>query len=119
MVFYHFFIQSVQYSGMNKTKLESILDTVSRVRIAVIGDFCLDTYWLIDALAAESSIETGLLTRPVRRQRYFLGGAGNVVMNLLALKVREVHAFGVIGDDPFGQEMLRLLRAGLLSWMAY
>jgi len=31
-------------------------------------------------------------------------------MNLVALGVRKVHAFGVIGNDPFGQEMLRLLK---------
>ncbi|MBU0715998.1 MAG: carbohydrate kinase [Verrucomicrobia bacterium] len=96
----------------DKIPLKAILDAVSRVRIAVIGDFCLDTYWFIDASAAETSVETGLLTRPVRRQRYTLGGAGNVIMNLLAMNVHDVHAFGVIGDDPFGQEMLRLLKAG-------
>ena len=33
-------------------------------------------------------------------------------MNLLALGVRDVRTFGVIGADPWGQEMLRLLRGG-------
>ncbi|MBI2441634.1 MAG: hypothetical protein HYV35_09705 [Lentisphaerae bacterium] len=98
---------------MDNVNLKVILDSVSRARIAVIGDFCLDSYWFIDPTAAETSVETGLATRPVRAQRYTLGGAGNVVMNLLAMNVREVHAFGVIGDDPFGREMLRLLTAGL------
>ncbi|MBI2438456.1 MAG: hypothetical protein HYV36_06565, partial [Lentisphaerae bacterium] len=98
---------------MDKINLKDILDSVSRARIAVIGDFCLDSYWFIDPSAAETSVETGLATRPIRAQRYTLGGAGNVIMNLLALNVREVHAFGVTGDDPFGREMRRLLTAGL------
>ncbi|MGA2480805.1 MAG: PfkB family carbohydrate kinase, partial [Spirochaetia bacterium] len=82
-----------------------------RVRIAVIGDFCLDAYWNLDASLSEISIETGLATRPVRSQRYSLGGAGNVVSNLLSLGVSAVSAFGVLGSDPFGREMLRMLAA--------
>ena len=44
-------------------------------------------------------------------QRYSLGGAGNVVINLVALGVTQVHALGVVGDDPCGQEMRRMLQA--------
>ena len=57
------------------------------------------------------SIETGLATRAVSRQRYSLGGAGNVVANLIAMGVTRVSAFAVLGADPFGREMVRILQA--------
>lgn len=95
---------------MTSIELKQILANIKRARIAVIGDYCLDSYWFIDNTAAEISIETGLPTRPVSRQRYTLGGAGNVVMNLLAMGAGKVQAFGVVGDDPFGREMARLLQ---------
>ncbi len=89
--------------------LKKILSDISRVSIAVIGDFCLDAYWFIDEAASEISIETGEPTRPVREQRYSLGGAGNVANNLVSLGVRNVKAFGVIGKDPFGAEMTKIM----------
>jgi bifunctional ADP-heptose synthase (sugar kinase/adenylyltransferase) len=90
--------------------LVKLLADIRGVRIAVIGDFCLDAYWTLDASLSETSIETGLPTRPVRSQRYSLGGAGNVVSNLVAMGVRRVSAFGLVGSDPFGREMLRILQ---------
>ncbi len=94
---------------MTSTELEHLLDDIAGVRIAVIGDYCLDAYWFLDPAHAERSIETGMPVHAVRQQRYTLGGAGNVVMNLCAMGVRHVDAFGVIGDDPYGRHMLRLL----------
>ena len=82
--------------------LNDLLKRITSARIAVIGDFCLDAYWDVDTSATQKSLETGLDTRPVRSQRYSPGGAGNVLANIAALGVREVHALGVIGDDPFG-----------------
>jgi rfaE bifunctional protein kinase chain/domain len=95
---------------MNRQQLETLLSAVRKVRIGVIGDFCLDAYWELDPSLSEISVETGLATRPVRSQRYSLGGAGNVVNNLVAMGVGAVSAFGVLGDDPFGREMLRILQ---------
>jgi rfaE bifunctional protein kinase chain/domain len=96
---------------MTRDELAQLLHDIANARIAVIGDYCLDAYWFIDPAGEEISIETGLPTRAVHTQRYSLGGAGNVVMNLHALGVRAIAAFGVIGDDPYGPHMLRLLRA--------
>jgi len=89
----------------------STLDNLSQVSVAVIGDFCLDVYWTIDRSASEISLETGLKTEPVRLQRYAPGGAGNVVMNLAALGVQQVYPVGVLGNDPFGDELRRLLKS--------
>jgi rfaE bifunctional protein kinase chain/domain len=95
---------------MEKEKLQKILDDISSVRIAVIGDFCLDAYWFIDEAMSEISIETNEATRPVAEQRYSLGGAGNVTNNLAALGIKDIRAFGVIGTDPFGAEMVRIMK---------
>jgi rfaE bifunctional protein kinase chain/domain len=91
--------------------LRTLLGEIEKTRIGVVGDFCLDAYWTMDSSLSEISIETGLATRPVRAQRYSLGGAGNVVNNLVAMGVSRVAAFGVLGSDPFGREMLRILES--------
>ncbi len=94
---------------MKKEQLQKILNDISSVKIALVGDFCLDAYWFIDEAMSEISVETNQATRPVRRQKYSLGGAGNVTSNLAALGVKDIRAFGVIGTDPFGAEMVRVM----------
>ena len=96
---------------MKKEQLQKILNDISGVKIAVIGDFCLDAYWFIDEAMSEISVETNQATRPVRTQKYSLGGAGNVTNNLAAMNIKDIRAFGVIGTDPFGAEMVRVMKA--------
>ena len=57
------------------------------------------------------TLETGLRPEPVAGGRCAPGGAGNVVMNLLTLGVHQVYPVGVLGDDPFGRELRRLLES--------
>jgi rfaE bifunctional protein kinase chain/domain len=94
---------------MKKEQLQKILDDISTIKIAVVGDFCLDAYWFIDESMSEISVETNQATRPVRQQHYSLGGASNVTNNLAAMGVKDIRAFGVIGTDPFGSEMVRIM----------
>ncbi len=89
--------------------LQEVLEKIKSVKIAVIGDFCLDAYWFIDESGSEISIETGNSTEPVCLQKYSLGGAGNVANNLAALEIKDIRAFGVIGNDPFGAEMISIM----------
>src|SRR5208282_6035486 len=91
------FLQPFQI--LSRAEMVSTLDNLSQVSVAVIGDFCLDFYWMIDRSASEISLETGLKTEPVRLQRYAPGGAGNVVMNLAALGVQQVYPVGILGND--------------------
>ena len=91
--------------------LPALLQLLTEIKVGVLGDFCVDVYWTMDYSAAEPSLETGLTTRPVRSQRYELGGAGTIVNNLLALEVGQVAVFAVVGDDPFGREMTRIMQA--------
>jgi rfaE bifunctional protein kinase chain/domain len=97
---------------MNCETLKTHLNRFSNLKIGVLGDFCLDAYWLLDQTNVEFSVETGKPTNAICKQSYSLGGAGNVISNLLALGIGEVHALGVIGDDVFGREMIDLLRRG-------
>lgn len=90
-------------------RLTELLSALPRASVAVFGDFCLDVYWTMDETRSERSVETGLPTRPIRDQRCELGGAGNVANNLLAMGVGRILAFGVVGNDPFGHEMRRIM----------
>jgi len=100
---------------MEKSKLERIIKKIQDTKIAIVGDFCLDAYWFIDESKSEISIETGEPTMPVRQQKYSLGGAGNVANNIAAMKVKDIRAFGVIGNDPFGVEMIKIMKAAGIS----
>jgi len=102
-------LKQKRFAQLSKKRLQEILNNFKAVKIAVIGDFCLDVYWILDMRASELSVETNKMTQPVKEQRYSLGGAGNVVANLKDMGVREIDAFGVIGDDPFGKKMFSLL----------
>jgi len=94
---------------MKQELLQRILEDVSKVKIAVLGDFCLDVYWFIDESKSEISIETGLATRPVKQQKYSPGGAGNVTNNLAAMGVKDIRAIGVTGHDPFGRKLVSVM----------
>ena len=100
---------------MTREELAHLLGKIRNVRAGILGDFCLDGYLLLDSSTSETSLETGLPTRPVRSQRYSSGGAGNVACNLQAMGVKSVALFGVIGADPFGAEMKRILDAHLID----
>jgi len=96
---------------MTASALASLLASFPSRAIAVLGDFCVDYYLTIDAAGSEISVETGLPTRAVRAARISAGGAGNVVANLAAMGVGRIAAFGIVGDDPFGRELVGLLKS--------
>jgi len=97
---------------MNLTSIEtkSLLDKIKNAKIAIYGDFCLDSYWILDPRGSEISVETGLKAQAVVEQRYSLGGASNVAANVAALEPKELKIFGLVGNDIFGKEMNRQLR---------
>ncbi len=82
---------------------------IGGARLAVLGDFCLDIYWLADMRRSELSRETPHFPLPVTQERHGAGGAGNVVANILALRPRSVQCIGVFGDDWRGDIYQRLL----------
>jgi rfaE bifunctional protein kinase chain/domain len=96
---------------MNADRFIAITDQYPRLRIALVGDFFLDRYLLIDPAKAETSIETGLLVHNVVEVRAQPGAAGTILNNLVALGVGEIHVVGYCGDDGEGYELRRALAA--------
>ncbi|NQZ67924.1 MAG: hypothetical protein HRT89_07630, partial [Lentisphaeria bacterium] len=94
---------------MNSELIETLLKEVRDIRVGVIGDFCQDCYWDLCPEDDVVSVETGIAVQRFTKQRYSLGGAGNVAMNLSDLGVQNIYAFGVVGKDPFSKQMLALM----------
>jgi rfaE bifunctional protein kinase chain/domain len=94
---------------LTRERFEEITAHYPRLRIAVVGDFCLDRYLEIDPQRAESSLETGLPVHNVVNVRAQPGGAGTIVNNLAALGVGEIIPLGFCGEDGEGHELLRAL----------
>ncbi len=88
--------------------VDQILLRLGDCSVGVIGDFAIDAYYHIDQSRSEISVETGLRTRAVQELDIRLGGAGNVAQNLTSLGFGAVRAYGVVGDDLFGRELMRL-----------
>ena len=85
------------------------LEGFSSLRVLVAGDFMLDEYlW---GKVERISPEAPVAVVEVERETHALGGAGNVVNNLVALGA-QVEVLGLVGEDNPGrllkQEMLRL-----------
>ncbi len=85
------------------------LEGFSALRVLVAGDFMLDEYlW---GKVERISPEAPVAVVEVERETHTLGGAGNVVNNLVALGA-QVEVLGLVGEDNPGrllkQEMLRL-----------
>jgi rfaE bifunctional protein kinase chain/domain len=91
---------------MNSARFESITAKYSRLRIAVVGDFCLDRYLEIDPVRSEVSIETGLEVHNVVHVRSQPGAAGTILNNLVALGTGAITPIGFCGQDGEGYELL-------------
>jgi rfaE bifunctional protein kinase chain/domain len=81
----------------------------TRLRVAVLGDFCLDRYLEIDPSRREVSIETGLPVYNVVNVRPQPGAAGTILNNLVALGVGTIYPIGFAGEDGEGFELRRAL----------
>jgi len=90
-------------------RFQSITSRYRELRIAVLGDFCLDRYLEIDPARAEISIETGLPVYNVVNVRPQPGGAGTIVNNLSALGIGTIYPIGFAGNVGEGFELWRAL----------
>lgn len=96
---------------MNATRFEAITQRYSQLRVALIGDFCLDRYLEIDPGRKETSIETNLEVYNVVRVRSQPGAAGTILNNLVALGAATIYPIGFCGVDGEGFELRRALTA--------
>lgn len=97
----------VGYDELEMERLEYILEMwdMALTSIAVVGDFFLDRYLIIDPELTEQSIETGLDAYQVVETRPQPGAAGTVVNNLAGLGICDITPIGVCGDDGEGYEL--------------
>jgi rfaE bifunctional protein kinase chain/domain len=91
--------------------VNTLAERYARLRLAVVGDFCLDRYLDIDPARQERSLETGRIVHNVVRVRSQAGAAGTILNNLVALGIGEIHAVGFAGIDGEGFELRRALAA--------
>lgn len=96
---------------MRLDRFNTITSQYPRLRIGILGDFCLDRYLEIDPARSETSIETGLTVHNVVGVRSQPGAAGTILNNLVALGIGEILPVGFAGDDGEGFELRRALQA--------
>jgi len=78
-----------------------------KANILVVGDLMIDHYlW---GNCERISPEAPVQVVDIEKQTTLLGGAGNVVNNLITLGAK-VSVSSVIGDDEIGEELLEMLR---------
>ncbi len=83
------------------------IDRFPSCRLLVVGDVMLDEYvWgTVGRISPEAPVPVVAVTRDTRA----LGGAANVAVNASSLGAR-VRLAGLVGADPAGREIARLLR---------
>lgn len=102
-------------SELTGQRAGDILDRVRDCRVVVLGDVMLDEFVWGDV--TRISPEAPVPVVDVRRESIHLGGAANVLANLISLGASST-IIGVIGDDTSGErlrENLNSLGAGLDS----
>lgn len=90
----------------------TLFDSFGNLKVAVIGDVMLDTYWWgkVDRISPEAPVPVVSLTK--REQR--IGGAGNVALNVCALGCR-VDVLSVMGNDDDGTQLSELLEENTIG----
>jgi len=85
---------------VNADRLADLLDAISRVRLAVVGDYFLDRYGR--GRVSGVSRETGHRVTRLSEHTFRPGGTGNVAANAAALGAH-VAAVGVLGADRYAE----------------
>ena len=93
--------------GIDKDRVCEITKRFREFHIGVIGDLILDQY--IWGNATRISPEAPVPVVKVERKTSTLGGAANVLRNISSLGAKSV-AFGVVGKDRAGEEIVNLCR---------
>jgi rfaE bifunctional protein kinase chain/domain len=91
------------------------LERVSRLKVLIVGDVCLDHWCYYDPALAVPSAETGIPRLAVTWSEKTPGAAGTVANNLKSLGVAEVAVLGVVGEDGHAFELTRALEQRSIS----
>lgn len=90
---------------MNRIDFETLFSRFASIKIGVIGDVMLDTYWWghVDRISPEAPVPVVALDR----KEYRMGGAGNVALNLASLGA-QVSVLSVTGADDNAATLKKL-----------
>ena len=91
---------------MMNIDLDKLFSDFSKMKVAVIGDVMLDTYWWgnVERISPEAPVPVVALSKREKR----IGGAGNVALNVEELGAT-VAMLTILGDDEDGVELKNLL----------
>jgi D-glycero-beta-D-manno-heptose-7-phosphate kinase len=92
---------------MNAEDFNKLFQSFSSLKIGVIGDVMLDTYWWgkVDRISPEAPVPVVAVSKKEQR----IGGAGNVALNVVSLGAT-IHAISLVGNDDEGKQLLTLLK---------
>ena len=92
--------------------LDKLFSDISKLKVAVIGDVMLDTYWwgTVDRISPEGPVPIVAITKKEQR----IGGAGNVALNAAALGA-DVVLISVIGTDDEGKQLTDILKSNTID----
>ena len=87
--------------------IDQLFSGFSKMKVAVIGDVMLDTYWWgnVERISPEAPVPVVAVSKREKR----VGGAGNVALNVQALGA-SVALLTILGDDEDGIQLKDLLR---------
>lgn len=90
------------------TDFGKLFKDFSHIKVAVIGDVMLDTYWWgrVERISPEAPVPIVSLRKKEQR----IGGAGNVALNTVSLGA-ETTLFSVTGDDADADILMGLLQS--------
>ena len=94
-------------SNITRQRAADILDAASQRKVVILGDVMLDEFVWGDV--SRISPEAPVPVVDVRRESVHLGGAANVLANVVALGARAC-VVGVIGDDSAGDRLRTSLK---------
>jgi len=86
---------------------DKLFNDISKMKVAVIGDVMLDTYWWgnVERISPEAPVPVVAVDKREKR----IGGAGNVALNVQALGAT-VAILTILGDDEDGVQLKQLLQ---------
>ncbi len=90
---------------MTATELDKLFESFRSLKIGVIGDVMLDTYWWGNAERISPEAPVPVVSVLKKEQR--IGGAGNVALNASALGA-VVHVISITGKDDEGHSLVSL-----------
>ncbi|MGF2414119.1 MAG: bifunctional heptose 7-phosphate kinase/heptose 1-phosphate adenyltransferase, partial [Ferruginibacter sp.] len=84
---------------------EKLFHQFTQIKVAVIGDVMLDTYWWgnVERISPEAPVPVVAVSKKEQR----IGGAGNVALNLQSLGAA-VSVLSVLGKDDDGEQLTQL-----------